>query len=522
MRYDNIILGYIHNSYSIKGEELTTLCPFHPEENASFSINLEKGLFNCFGCGACGNIVDFVAMMENISTEEAWKKLNPSTYTLKTYADEKRLPISFLRELKLEDGNHNNIKIPYYDMNNNVIATRYRNSPSNKNMPRFMWEKGSKTNLYGLWKLKEFVDKSYIVLVEGESDAQTLWYYNVQALGVPGATNFKSEYASIIERFEKIYIHDEGDSGGQSFVRGVCNAIKSDKLYTISSKMIDPECKDPSALHIKQKLQIEQLLNTAKTIDRSKYMDNSNYKDISKYKNEIVDDEEIAEHVEVAEKVMSNLYIKYYKEDFYVYDGGVYRRNKPLIEREIIKTRKNCKKNFRTEVIEYIRICKYEEDTQIDDNYINFKNGLYNLKTRELEPHTPEYFTTCQIEANYYEDEKIVNNYYVTKFLNDVTCCNEKRKTVLLQLIGYCMTCKVDMASAFFFYGPSAKNGKSTTIELINALIGKNNVCHITMKQLGERFVASELTDKLLSTETEIEKEAINNIETFKKVVTRR
>lgn len=40
------------------------------------------------------------------------------------------------------------------------------------------------------------------------------------------------------------------------------------------------------------------------------------------------------------------------------------------------------------------------------------------------------------------------------------------------------------------------------------------------MKQLGERFIASELTDKLLSTETEIEKGSISNIEIFKKVVT--
>lgn len=59
------------------------------------------------------------------------------------------------------------------------MATRYRNHPVNPQ--RFSWKKGSKTILYGLWKLKEFKE-DYIVLVEGESDAQTLWYYNVQAL----------------------------------------------------------------------------------------------------------------------------------------------------------------------------------------------------------------------------------------------------------------------------------------------------------------------------------------------------
>src|SRR5438093_11163709 len=32
----------------------------------SFSANLEKGIFQCFGCGAKGNVLEFAAMMENV------------------------------------------------------------------------------------------------------------------------------------------------------------------------------------------------------------------------------------------------------------------------------------------------------------------------------------------------------------------------------------------------------------------------------------------------------------------------
>lgn len=39
------------------------------------------------------------------------------------------------------------------------------------------------------------------------------------------------------------------------------------------------------------------------------------------------------------------------------------------------------------------------------------------------------------------------------------------------------------------------------------------------MQQLGGRFTVSELTDKLLNTETEVENDVISNIEVFKKVV---
>lgn len=40
------------------------------------------------------------------------------------------------------------------------------------------------------------------------------------------------------------------------------------------------------------------------------------------------------------------------------------------------------------------------------------------------------------------------------------------------------------------------------------------------MKNLGEKFGTSQIVDKLVSTETEVEKDIINNIENFKKLVT--
>lgn len=84
---------------------------------------------------------------------------------------------------------------------------------------------------------------------------------------------------------------------------------------------------------------------------------------------------------------------------------------------------------------------------------------------------------------------------------------------------GYSMTYRVDFETALILYGPTAKNGKSTFIELVNTMIGKENVSHITMSQLCERFYGSELTDKLLNTETEVER-SIKSIEVFKKVIT--
>ena len=48
-------------------------CPFHTEENPSCRINVERKTFRCFGCGAKGSILDFVARMEHCGLSQAAK-----------------------------------------------------------------------------------------------------------------------------------------------------------------------------------------------------------------------------------------------------------------------------------------------------------------------------------------------------------------------------------------------------------------------------------------------------------------
>jgi len=49
-------------------------CPFHNEKTGSFRV-FSDGTFHCFGCGAHGDVVDFVSRMDNIDFNEACKRL---------------------------------------------------------------------------------------------------------------------------------------------------------------------------------------------------------------------------------------------------------------------------------------------------------------------------------------------------------------------------------------------------------------------------------------------------------------
>jgi len=46
-------------------------CPFHSEKDASFTVSPDKQIFYCFGCHATGDVISFVAKIENLSQIES-------------------------------------------------------------------------------------------------------------------------------------------------------------------------------------------------------------------------------------------------------------------------------------------------------------------------------------------------------------------------------------------------------------------------------------------------------------------
>ena len=53
------------------GPQRTALCPFHRERKGSFSAHLDKRIFQCFGCEAKGNVIDFVMQSDEVDAREA-------------------------------------------------------------------------------------------------------------------------------------------------------------------------------------------------------------------------------------------------------------------------------------------------------------------------------------------------------------------------------------------------------------------------------------------------------------------
>jgi DNA primase len=62
------------------GKSYFGLCPFHADKNPSLSINPSKNLFQCFGCGAAGDAIRFVELIDQVDFKEAVRRLSDNGF----------------------------------------------------------------------------------------------------------------------------------------------------------------------------------------------------------------------------------------------------------------------------------------------------------------------------------------------------------------------------------------------------------------------------------------------------------
>jgi len=72
----NIVeIASLYTTLRTRGKKHVGLCPFHSEKGPSFTVDSDKQLFHCFGCGVGGDVFTLVMEKENLSFPEALKYL---------------------------------------------------------------------------------------------------------------------------------------------------------------------------------------------------------------------------------------------------------------------------------------------------------------------------------------------------------------------------------------------------------------------------------------------------------------
>lgn len=173
---------------------------------------------------------------------------HPLGCTLDQYAEAKGLPVEFLRMLGLSEitymGNPA-VRMPYLDAAGTELCVRFRVALAGDVKVRT--RAGNKLHLYGLNSLDRATEAEYVVLVEGESDAQTAWLHRFPALGLPGANGWKEERdASHLAEIPAVYVLIEPDRGGETVLRWLAASAIRARVKLVS---LD-EAKDVSELYL--------------------------------------------------------------------------------------------------------------------------------------------------------------------------------------------------------------------------------------------------------------------------------
>jgi DNA primase len=77
LRQQADIVGVVGDYTQLKraGRSFKGLCPFHTEKTPSFTVTPDGNFFHCFGCGASGDIYDFLIRIEGLEFPEAVEAL---------------------------------------------------------------------------------------------------------------------------------------------------------------------------------------------------------------------------------------------------------------------------------------------------------------------------------------------------------------------------------------------------------------------------------------------------------------
>ncbi|MDE7243555.1 MAG: hypothetical protein K2O18_06210, partial [Oscillospiraceae bacterium] len=508
--------------------QLISLCPFHQESNRSFSVDLTTGQWKCFTEGEGGNFVTFWAKLHGYGNDtkrayneilekygaaktgtkrpDAQPNVPPKPYTLQQYSKEKHLPTEWLSnvcQLSTErdywDGT-DWLKIPYLDESGQQVTYRKRYGDK-----AFRWNKGAKTTLYGLWRLPDIRRTGWAILVEGESDAQTLWYLGFPAIGVPGASNFKPEQTEMLQGLT-LYIHQEPDQGGKTFVektlRGLQRGGFQGKAKLWSCK--DLGTKDPSDLYIQRGKEaakrILEAVRKAETADLKRALTPEDIPAADWFDPGSVSLADL--HPESNRRYgwhdigNGNLFADWYKNEaryvperkkWFVYDGKAWNPDigdlrvmelcKRLADQLAIYALSLEDEQKRQEYLKFVghwqrrsyretilkdaasvypvEISAFDSDPLL----FNCLNGTLDLRTREFRPHSPSDMLSMISGAKY--DPGARSELWERTVAAAMQ--EETDKTVFLQkAMGYGVTGDISEEFFFILYGPTARNGKGT------------------------------------------------------------
>lgn len=174
---------------------------------------------------------------------------------------------------------------------------------------------------------------------------------------------------------------------------------------------------------------------------------------------------------------------------------GIYTTDTVTIQRLIYQEDRRYTKRDVEDVMFKITMLVKSKPQENNSNLIPVANGIYNVKEHRLQPFTKDLVFTNKVATKWVENAP-KPSWDVDEWLSVIANHNPDVVTLLWQIIAECLNGNYTRGKFFIFVG-SGNNGKGTFQELLNNLIGKENVSSLRMEQIGDRFSPSTMAGKV-------------------------
>lgn len=212
---------------------------------------------------------------------------------------------------------------------------------------------------------------------------------------------------------------------------------------------------------------------------------------------------------------VSKLYIYHLDLGYYVSSDDIFRKLLLKYDNRLTSHR------FFNELVAYIRTDTKIQPPLSDYRYIPVSNGVYNIKTKQLEEFSPDFIITSKIKTSYNPLAKkpILGGWFdFDKWLNTLACNDTELVTLLWQIMNEAINPNRTRKKMVLLVG-DGNNGKGTFQALLENLIGRENISNLKPDQFGKEFYLGALEGKVCNIGDDISNKYLDEVSDLMSVV---
>jgi putative DNA primase/helicase len=384
--------------------------------------------------------------------------------------------------------------------------------------------------LYGAELVAAWPNGCGIVLVEGETPAEALRAANVRALGtVTGASGTPNAETLEILRDHKVILWPDGDPPGPGHMQrigakltGVAAEVRVYEWADSPAGVKGPDAADHPAV---QSRDLDSLRELRRALGAAPMLDPDEVnasESVNRTEPGTVDPQDRRGlTVTLAEAIQDR---RHFAKDaggkLYHYEDGVYRPGgdeRIAVEVKHLLAENDISAKWSThrakEIAEYIRVDAPRLWTQPPRDRINLLNGILEVETEKLTPHTAEFLSAVQLPIVYDPEARCPgwNRFISETFPPDA-------QGLAYEIPAWLMTPDTSIQKAILLLGEGS-NGKSTYLAALGAFVGRENYATLSLQKIeADRFSAARLVGKLANICPDLPSDHLSSTSTFKAI----